>query len=43
LGIEAMRKDRVRESERKVIEKRKTLRKRPRMYAYVNPFHRIDK
>lgn len=43
LGIEAMRKDRVRESEKKVVEKRKTLQKRPRMYAYVNPFHRIDK
>ena len=43
LGIEAITKDRVRQTERKVIEKRKTARKRPRMYAYVNPFHRIDR
>ncbi len=43
LGIQAIKQDRVRETERKVIEKRKTARKRPRMYAYVNPFHRIDK
>ena len=43
LGIEAYKRDRVRETERKVIEKRKQLRKRPRMYAYVNPFHRVDR
>lgn len=43
LGIEAMRKDRVRQTEKKVLEKRKRLRQRPRMYAYVNPFHRIEK
>jgi len=42
LGIEAYKKDRVRSTERKAVEKRKQLRKRPRLYAYVNPFHRID-
>ncbi|MGO8943901.1 MAG: hypothetical protein ACLQJ7_09540 [Syntrophobacteraceae bacterium] len=42
LGIEAMKRDQVRKTEHKVIEKRKQLRKRPRAYAYVNPFHRID-
>lgn len=43
LGIEAMKKDRVRMTEKKVLEKRKRLRQRPRMYAYVNPFHRIER
>ncbi|MCE5336674.1 MAG: universal stress protein [Desulfobacteraceae bacterium] len=42
LGIEAFKKDRLRQTERKVIEKRKQLRKRPRLYAYVNPFHKMD-
>ena len=42
LGIEALKRDQVRKTEHKVIEKRKQLRKRPRAYAYVNPFHRID-
>lgn len=42
LGIEAYKKDRVRSTERKAVEKRKQLRRRPRLYAYVNPFHRID-
>ncbi len=42
LGIEAFKRDQVRETEHKVIQKRKQLRKRPRAYAYVNPFHRID-
>jgi hypothetical protein len=41
LGIEAMRKDALRETERKVAQKRKPARKRPRAYAYVNPFHKI--
>ncbi len=43
LGIEAHQRNRVRQTERKVIEKRKQLSKRPRLYAYVNPFHRIDR
>jgi len=42
LGIEALKRDQVRKTEHKVIEKRKQLRKRPRAYAYVNPFHRLD-
>ena len=42
LGIEAFKRDQVRETEHKVIQKRKQQRKRPRAYAYVNPFHRID-
>jgi hypothetical protein len=42
LGIEALKKDRVRDTERKAVEKRKQLRKRPRLYAYVNPFHRVN-
>jgi hypothetical protein len=42
LGIEAFKRDQVRQTEHKVIEKRKLQRKRPRAYAYVNPFHRID-
>lgn len=42
LGIEAFKRDQVRQTEHKVIQKRKQQRKRPRAYAYVNPFHRID-
>lgn len=42
LGIEAFRRDQVRKTEHKVIQKRKHQRKRPRAYAYVNPFHKID-
>ncbi|MHC1727116.1 MAG: LapA family protein [Syntrophobacteraceae bacterium] len=42
LGIEAHKRDHVRQTERKIIEKRNQLRKRPRLYAYINPFHRID-
>ena len=42
LGIEAFKRDQVRQTEHKVIEKRKLQRKRPRAYAHVNPFHRID-
>ncbi|SPF46364.1 conserved hypothetical protein [Syntrophobacter sp. SbD1] len=42
LGIEALKRDQVRKTEHKVIQKRKTQRKRPRAYAYVNPFHRVD-
>jgi uncharacterized integral membrane protein len=41
LGIEAMKKDALRETEKAVAQKRKQARKRPRAYAYVNPFHRI--
>ncbi|HYA40593.1 MAG TPA: hypothetical protein VEF34_04790 [Syntrophobacteraceae bacterium] len=42
LGIEALKRDQVRRSEHKVIQKRKQQRRRPRAYAYVNPFHRMD-
>jgi hypothetical protein len=41
LGIEAVKRDALRQTEQKVIEKRKQARKRPRVYAYVNPWHRI--
>lgn len=43
LGIEAHKKDALRQTEKKVVQKRKQAQKRPRAYAYVNPFHRIDK
>jgi len=42
LGIEAFKRDQVRMTERKVIQKRKQQRRRPRAYAYVNPFHRVE-
>ena len=42
LGIEAFKRDQVRQTEHKVIEKRKLQRKRPRAYAPVNPFHKMD-
>ena len=41
LGIEAHRSDRVRRTEHKVVQKRKYQRRRPRAYAYVNPFHKM--
>jgi hypothetical protein len=41
LGIEAVKKNALRQVERKVVQKRKPAQKRPRAYAYVNPFHRI--
>lgn len=41
LGIEAVRKDALRQTEQKVVQSRKRAQKRPRAYAYVNPFHRI--
>lgn len=43
LGIEAHKKDALRQTEKKIIQKRKQAQKKPRAYAYVNPFHRIDK
>lgn len=41
LGIEAVKRSTLREVERKVVQKRKHARKRPRAYAYINPFHRL--
>ncbi|MFH2065115.1 MAG: hypothetical protein ABIK15_07950 [Pseudomonadota bacterium] len=41
LGIEAVQKDALREVERKVIQKKQKIAKKPRAYSYVNPFHRI--
>jgi len=41
LGIEAMKKDALRQTEQKVVEQRKKAAKKPRAYAYINPFHRI--
>jgi len=42
LGIEAFKRDQVRKTEHKVLQKRKQQRRRPRAYAYVNPFHKMD-
>ncbi len=41
LGIEAIKRGTLREVERKVVSKRKQARKKPRAYAYINPFHRL--
>jgi len=41
LGIEAKKKDTLQKTEEKVLQPRKQLRKKPRAYAYVNPWHRI--
>jgi hypothetical protein len=41
LGIEAFKRDSLQPTERKVVQKRKRAQKRPRVYAYVNPFHRF--
>jgi len=42
LGIEAFKRDQVRKTEHKVVQKRKQQRRRPRAYAYVNPFYKMD-
>lgn len=41
LGIEAVKKDALRKTEKKVTQPKKRLEKKPRAQAYVNPFHRI--
>lgn len=41
LGIEALKKDALRQTERKVVEQRKQARKKPRAYVYINPWHRM--
>ena len=41
LGIEAVKRTALRQVERNVVHKRKRAQKRPRAYAYINPFHRI--
>jgi hypothetical protein len=41
LGIEAVKRDALRQVERKVVSKRKVARKKPRAYAYINPFHNM--
>ncbi|MFZ5573190.1 MAG: hypothetical protein ACOZF0_22540 [Thermodesulfobacteriota bacterium] len=41
LGIEAVQKDALREVERKAVQKKQKVAKKPRTYAYVNPFHRL--
>lgn len=43
MGIEAMKKGAVAQVKREVVQSRKQVQKRPRTYAYVNPFHRIDR
>lgn len=43
LGIDALKRDALRQTERAIMRKKKTAKKRPRAYAYVNPFHRIDR
>jgi hypothetical protein len=41
LGIEAYQKNALRQVQRKVVSKRKPAQKRPRAYAYINPFHNV--
>ncbi len=41
MGIEAVQKDTLREVERKAVQKKQKVAKKPRVYAYVNPFHRL--
>jgi hypothetical protein len=41
LGIEAKKKDVLQKTEEKVVQPKKQPRKKPRAYAYVNPWHRI--
>ena len=41
LGIEAVKRDALRQVERKVVSKRKEARRKPRAYAYINPFHNM--
>lgn len=41
LGIEAMKKDALHEAEHEVVQQRKQPRKKSRVYAYINPFHRV--
>jgi hypothetical protein len=43
LGIEAMKKGALHQVKRDVVQKRKQVQKKPRTYAYINPFHRLDK
>ncbi|WP_281791975.1 hypothetical protein [Desulforhabdus amnigena] len=41
MGIEAKKQDSLRKVDQKTIQKKKVATKRPRAYAYVNPFHRM--
>lgn len=41
LGIEAMKRDTQHQTVQKTVAPKKQVRKRPRVYAYVNPFHRL--
>jgi hypothetical protein len=41
LGIEARKKESLQKTVEKVVQPKKQLRKKPRAYAYVNPWHRI--
>jgi hypothetical protein len=41
MGIEAVKKDALRKTEKKAAQPQKRAGKRPRAYAYINPFHRI--
>ncbi|MFP5213816.1 MAG: hypothetical protein ACLGPL_10605 [Acidobacteriota bacterium] len=43
MGIEAMKKGIMHQVKTEVAQKRKQVQKKPRTYAYINPFHRIDK
>ena len=43
MGIEAAKKDSLHQTPNVVVQKRKQQQKRSRTYAYVNPFHRIDR
>jgi hypothetical protein len=41
LGIEARKRETQQKTVEKVVQQRKQARKRPRAYAYVNPWHRM--
>jgi len=41
LGIEARKKETLHKTEVKMVQPKKQLRKKPRAYTYVNPWHRI--
>lgn len=41
LGIEAVHTTALREVERKVVRKQQKIARKPRTYAYINPFHRL--
>lgn len=41
LGIEAMKKDALKQTVTQAIQRKKQVQKKPRARAYINPFHRV--